>query len=102
MLKIHAAWFKSISKIYTTKIPRIFQLSLGFKTFLQVNGGVQWNGRMCYTFGPFCAKSSVLDVCPSQSENGSEVWVKKYSYQLGALAGWYMIVDHGLSWAIIV
>ena len=31
-------------------------------TAQSVNGGVQWNGRMCFTFGPFCAKSSVLDV----------------------------------------
>jgi len=27
-----------------------------------VNGAVEFEGRLCFTFGPFCAKSSVLDV----------------------------------------
>eukprot|EP00438_Fugacium_kawagutii_P018158 Skav206358 [mRNA] locus=scaffold3448:230697:241751:- [translate_table: standard] len=31
-------------------------------TPMSVNGSVQWDGRMCFTFGPFCAKSSILDV----------------------------------------
>lgn len=28
----------------------------------QVNGSVVFNGRKCFSFGPFCAQSSLLDV----------------------------------------
>ncbi|OLQ03906.1 hypothetical protein AK812_SmicGene13087 [Symbiodinium microadriaticum] len=30
--------------------------------FLEVNGSVVFNGRKCFSFGPFCGKQSILDV----------------------------------------